>query len=358
MGDVSYINVNGKEFTFIDTEESKVKVFNLTPRSILAYDIFVVSDSFDAYVWLMQKVKDSDDIYSGKFSLSVDDNVELGFNGATFDIAGGNEGDSFSNPITYRRKKATPNSPKIYTPTHNQSIAKHTYQVFGGSNNSELKGDWLRDINPASNLYNGYSPSFEQGNNVNFLNANISSEVNIELYIDAVFISVIERHALFNEVVFWKNKLENGYSLKDLVVSLFFSQEYLSLSTQYVANKDFVNSIYTRILGRACTDVELRYFVAFLDQEITQIRRYEVFYNFISSKEFLDKYSLFKNNNGDSLPISIKRNPMVDKDELSFYLRKAIIVVQPSEHTDISEQYEYADETAVTDMEIGLRYTY
>lgn len=101
MGDVNYININGSEFNFLSSEQSIVKVYNNSELRILAYDIFIETNNYDSYIWLMTKVPNQYGNYVPKLTLTFDEGNERVRN--IFGICGGLPGDCISNPIIYKR---------------------------------------------------------------------------------------------------------------------------------------------------------------------------------------------------------------------------------------------------------------
>lgn len=354
MGDTSYINVNGKEFAFGDTEKSVVKVYNLSPLLVLAYDIFFITDNYDSYVWLMTKTEDSFGVMSPKFSVILDGNADGTFSGFEREITGGNPGDAFSNPITYIRR-GVPGAMAISTPTHNDFAVKSGLSVFSGSSRSSKGSNWLSRINGDNLLVSGYTPSYESGPADTSLNPRHIGDVDKGKQIEAIYIAVLNRVPMLSESTMWSLRLEQNYKIEDLLFELFTSSEYKSTPIATSTDEEFINILYGRSIGRAPEQQEVDYFLKRLG---TSNARLSMLGAVVKSPEFIDHWALGINTFDDFLTLGIKKLSTVSKEELSIHLKNTIIVIRPSDHVDFSDIYLYADNEAIEETDIGIRYKF
>ena len=137
--------VNGTKFENTDM----FKIYNLGPALLYALDIYFISVNGEAIEWLLTRNTDT----SSKIALVID-------NDAVYDIALGQSGDKFSNPISYNRQAGVGSTIRNI-PTHNFSYQQET-PMIGGSMNSNVGTNWSHRFP---------NPSEDADKSLQFLNA-------------------------------------------------------------------------------------------------------------------------------------------------------------------------------------------
>jgi len=128
------ININGKIFTNFDTLVKK-NIYNLRNYYLYAFDIFIQCDNAKSLSWILDKNSD----LSSRVSLLVDGNQ-------TFNISRGNIGESFSNPILFKRTNQDKIKTRLMVPTHNTENQEELV-LISGSDNSSAGPNWLKGLN-------------------------------------------------------------------------------------------------------------------------------------------------------------------------------------------------------------------
>ena len=142
------LNLNGRSFDNTNT----VKIYNLTNRLVYCLDIFLSSKDNEALTWLLTPNTNN----SVKVSLRFDGDANR-----TFGLKFGNSGESFSNPIIYKRDNNS-NKTTILLPNNKASFQQEVYMI-AGSNHSSKGAEWF-----------SYSDNFDENVRANAHGMNIA----------------------------------------------------------------------------------------------------------------------------------------------------------------------------------------
>lgn len=146
--------VNGKEYK----DTTSVKLYNLFNHLLYCLDVFVSSEDYEAYDWLLTPLG------SGlpKITLQFDNDINR-----SYPIKYGEVGESFSNPITYTRDTNSAET-TLALPT-NQPAYQKQVQFIAGSNQSSVGANWAKL--PAETDPTDTEMAYSHGINVGYENS-------------------------------------------------------------------------------------------------------------------------------------------------------------------------------------------